>query len=618
MSGLRVKTVGIVQVSLDDYRSSMSRRLRRSVLATVVASFALIGAALPASGAPETNLASGGNPPGGWLIDPSVYQEVFGNPGVGAPQGTVVADSGFRPYPHGFPLPNWGTAESFAQNAVVYGIPTRVTLEQLEKGQFSAQAPLNSLALRRTLGDGVCRDAKTIDPKTGHCDLILGAELLAQMIQTAGLGGHCFGLAAAAAGLYNGQLPANQVGASGLGINAFNTMGTRATQTITRLFGVQYLDPDLLPTAKAGQSPTQLVQTLIETLPSGTVPFILTVFGEIGGHGITPYAVLDRGNGLYDIAVYDNNFPFRALAVTVDTNTDSFVYTSATDPNSPSYTWSTATGSTIALVDVDDVLAQQPCPVCRGKDQGTMLAFSSWSTVNSEAIAIGLLDLEGQPLAEDLYRALSPLNPPTEAQQSAPLIVVDPGVEFMVAIQAGQLAEPQPMEVYALSNGASQYLLLEDLPANGTTLFGVGENSALFQSSKASSPRIQQLYDGRTTSYDVNGHPLALPKEVSVNQDWNRSTKQVRYSSSATRALTWNVQVTGVRDSGEAGWVALGVSVPAGATILVDYSRASATTSPLAWIVAKGGGRTPVTMQPVTENLIEQYRDEIYVTQGPS
>ncbi|MBM3670511.1 MAG: hypothetical protein FJW97_11000 [Actinobacteria bacterium] len=76
--------------------------------------------------------------------------------------------------------------------------------------------------------------------------------------------------------------------------------------------------------------------------------------------------------------------------------------------------------------------------------------------------------------------------------------------------------------------------------------------------------------------------------------------------------------MTGVRDTGEAGWVALGVSVPAGAEILVDYSRASATRAPLAWIVAKGGDRTPLTMQPVTENLIEQYRDEIYVTQGPS
>lgn len=614
---IRAWTLVNVPDSLADYGTCMFLRLHRST-ATVVACFVLIGAALPASGAPDSNLASGGNPPGGWIVDPSVYQNVFGNTGVGAPQGTLVADSGFRPYPHGFPMPNWGSAESFAQNAVVYGLPTRVTLAQLEKGQIPAQPPLNSLALRRSLGDGVCRDVKSIDPKTGRCDLILGAELLAQMIQTAGLGGRCFGLAAAAAALYNGQLPANQVGASGLGINAFNPMGTPAVQTITRLFGTQYLDPDVLPDAKAGQSPTQLVQTLIRTLPSGTVPFVLTVYGEIGGHGITPYAVLNRGNGVYDIAVYDNNFPFRALAVTVDTKTDSFVYTSATDPSSPSYTWSTANKSTMALVEVDDLLPQQPCPVCRGRDQGTMLAFNSWATVNSEAITIGLLNLEGEPLAADLYRVLNPLNPPTEAQQSTPLIIVDPGVDFLVAIQAGQLAESQPVEVYALSNGASQYLLLEELRSNSTTLFGVGDDSALFQSSRASSPRIQQLYDGRTTSYDVNGHPLALPKDVIVNQNWDRSRKQVRYSTTATRALTWNVQVTSVRDTGEAGWVALGVSVPAGAEILVDYSRASATRAPLAWIVAKGEDRTPLTMQPVTGNLIEQYRDEIYVTQGPS
>lgn len=596
----------------------MRSRLVRPVLVTLAASVALVGMSLPASGAPDTNLASGGNPPGGWIVDPSIYESIFGGVGAGAPQGTVVADSGFRPYPHGFPLPNWGSAQDFAQNALVYGVPTRVTLDQLNSDEYPAPAPLNSLALRRSLGNGVCRDARAINPRTGECDLILGAGLLAQMIETSGQGGHCFGLAAAAAALYNGQLPANQVGASGLGINAANPMGDRAIQTVTRLFGAQYLVPDLLPTAIAGQSPTQLVETLKETLPSGTVPFILTLFGEVGGHGITPYAVLDRGNGLFDIAVYDNNFPFRALAVTVDTNTDSFVYTSAVNPNSPSYTWSTANGSTIALVELDDVLAQQPCPVCRGKDQGTMLAFSSTSTVNADSIAIALLDLEGQPLAPDLYQVMDTLNPPTEAEQSTPLIIVDPGVEFLVAIQSGPLAAPQPMEVYALSNGASSYLLLEDLPANGTTVFGVGEDAATFQSTEASSPRIQQLYDGRTTSYDVNGHPLALPEEVVASQDWNRTAKQVRYSSNAKRTLAWNVQVTGVRNSGDAGWVALGVRVPAGGEILVDYSRASATTAPLAWVMTKDGSRTPVRMQPVTESLIEQYRDELYVVQGPS
>jgi hypothetical protein len=596
----------------------MRSRLLRPVLVALAATVALVGMTLPASGAPDTNLASGGNPPGGWIVDPSIYESIFGGVGAGAPQGTVVADSGFRPYPHGFPLPNWGTARDFATNALVYGVPTRVTLDELNSDEYPAPAPLNSLALRRSLGDGVCRDARAINPRTGECDLILGAGLLAQMIESSGQGGHCFGLAAAAAALYNGQLPANQVGASGLGINAANPMGDRAIQTITRLFGAQYLVPDLLPTAIAGQSPTQLVETLKETLPSGTVPFILTLFGEVGGHGITPYAVLDRGNGLYDIAVYDNNFPFRALAVTVDTNTDSFVYTSAVNPNSPSYTWSTENGSTIALVELDDVLGQQQCPVCRGKDQGTMLAFSAKRSVNAEQIGIVMLDPQGQPLASDLYRVLDTLNPPTEDQQSTPLIIVDPGVEFLVGIQTGQLAVSQPMEVYALSNGASEYLLLEELPSNGLTLFGVGDGTTTFQSTEPSSPRIQQLYDGRTTSYDVNGHPLLLPKEVVAGQDWNRAAKQVRYSSNAKRTLAWNVQVTGVRDSGEAGWVALGVRVPAAAEILVDYSRASATTAPLAWVIAEDGSRTPVRMQPVTESLIEQYRDELYVVQGPS
>jgi hypothetical protein len=596
----------------------MSPRLRRPVLVALVAALALVGAALPAKGAPDTNLASGGNPPGGWLVDPSIYESMFGGVGAGAPQGTVVADSGFRPYPHGFPVPNWGTAESFAQNSLVYGLPTRITLEQLEEGEYEDPAPLNSLALRRTLGDGVCRDAKSIDPKTGQCDLILGAELLAQVVENFGLSGHCFGMAAAAAALYNGQLPANQVGASGLGINGGNQMGNPAVQTITRLMIPQFLGSQAIFAGQAGQSPTKIVQTLIQTLPSGTVPFVLSMIGQVGGHAITPYAVLDRGAGIYDIAVYDNNYPLRALAVTVDTNTDSFVYTSATNPNSPTYTWSTENASTLHLVGLDGVLDVQPCPVCRGKDQGTMVAFSALAATNAEAITVMLLDMKGQPLATDRYRALPSLNPPTEENISAPVYIVYPGVDFLVAVNTGKLATPQSMEVYALSNGASEYLLLDELSSNTFMVFGVEKDKAVFQSDKVSSPRIQQLYDGRTTSYDVNGHPLLLPKEVIASQEWNKAAQQVRYSSTAKRALDWNVQVTGIRNSGEAGWVAIGVSVPAGGEILVDYSRASATTAPMAWVIAKDKTRTPLTMQKVTPALLEQYRDEVYVTQGPS
>ncbi len=591
--------------------------IKSLLTATAAIVLVLTGASAPATGAPAPDLASGGNPPGGWVVAESIYNTMFGGVGVGEPQGTLIADSGFRPYPHGFPIPNWGSAQDLASSSLVFGIPERLTLTQMQNGEYSEPAPLNALALRRTLGDGVCKDPKAIDPKTGECDLILGAVLLAKSIESAGLGGHCLGIAAAAAAVYNGQLPANQVGASGLGINAANPMGDRALQTITRLFGTQYLNPDMLDQVKEGQSPTEIVQTLIKTLPSGQVPFVLTLYGTGGGHGITPYAVLDRGNGLYDIAVYDNNYPFRALTLTIDTVANTFVYTSATNPNSPTYTWSTANKSAIALIPLDDILAVQPCPVCRGEDEGTLVAFSSWSMANSGLINIGLTDLQGAALAPDLYRLLNPLNPSTGKNQSAPLIVVDPGVDFAVAVQTGALAAKQPMEIYAMSNGASDVLTLDQLRSNDVFRFFVSDTSTAFNSTQPSSPRIENLQDAKLDSYSVLGHPLSLPAGIFLNQANNRDAKTVKFKSTAKKTLQWNVQVVQNPTPTESGWVGLSVDVPAGGIILVDYSKTTPTAPPLAWVVSKTKDRTPIKMVKVTPALLLQEAKQVYNAYGP-
>ncbi len=591
--------------------------IKSLLTATAAIVLVLTGASAPATGAPAPDLASGGNPPGGWVVAESIYNTMFGGVGVGEPQGTLIADSGFRPYPHGFPIPNWGSAQDLASSSLVFGIPERLTLTQMQNGEYSEPAPLNALALRRTLGDGVCKDPKAIDPKTGECDLILGAVLLAKSIESAGLGGHCLGIAAAAAAVYNGQLPANQVGASGLGINAANPMGDRALQTITRLFGTQYLNPDMLDQVKEGQSPTEIVQTLIKTLPSGQVPFVLTLYGTGGGHGITPYAVLDRGNGLYDIAVYDNNYPFRALTLTIDTVANTFVYTSATNPNSPTYTWSTANKSAIALIPLDDILAVQPCPVCRGEDEGTLVAFSSWSMANSGLINIGLTDLQGAALAPDLYRLLNPLNPSTGKNQSAPLIVVDPGVDFAVAVQTGALAAKQPMEIYAMSNGASDVLTLDQLRSNDVFRFFVSDTSTAFNSTQPSSPRIENLQDAKLDSYSVLGHPLSLPTGIFLNQANNRDAKTVKFKSTAKKTLQWNVQVVQNPTPTESGWVGLSVDVPAGGIILVDYSKTTPTAPPLAWVVSKTKDRTPIKMVKVTPALLLQEAKQVYNAYGP-
>jgi len=493
---------------------------------------------------PTPDLISGGNPPAGWIADPGAFTGAFGPLDVGAPQGTVIVDSGFRPYPHGFPIPNWGDAQSFINSQLIFGTPSRLSFDDYEAGNVAPPQGLNALSLRRTFGDGVCRDPKSIDPKTGDCELIFGAELLAQLIETGATGGHCFGFAAAAAGLYNGQIPANQVGASGLGINITNPMGNPAVQTITRLYGTQYFD-DSIPAALAGFSPTDVVNTLINGLQDGTAPYILTVINSEGGHGITPFAVLDRGEGIYDIAVYDNNFPMRARAVTVDTNDDTFTYTSAVNPSAPGIEWSTETQSNIGLVSVADMLEEQTCPVCLGPDQGTLVTISPLKADNADEIGIGLVDPSGQPLDPSTYRALAPLNPPTKAQITQPVITVDPSVEqFAIVVNTEDLASKQALELYAISNGEAQYVLLDELASNSTTVFGVGGPDGIaFTSDAPSSPRILQLSDQPGVSFDVNGHPLDLPADVEVEQQWNTERERIVYRSNAKKTLRWNIQV---------------------------------------------------------------------------
>jgi hypothetical protein len=590
-----------------------------ALLSLLTASLLALGISFNSASASDADLISGGNPPGGWTIAPEVYYEMFGPLGTDSPQGTLVSDSGFRPYPHGFPIPNWGSNDSFIESQLIYGTPSRLSLQGFQSGNGRPPSSLNSLSLRRTFGDGVCRDAKAINPKTGSCELIFGAELLADMIETSAEGGHCFGMAVAAAALYNGQLPGNQVGASGLGINAANQMGQPAVQSITRLYGTQLFNTAIKSAFKADETPLEIVETLIADLQGGTVPYVLSLIGDDGGHAVTPFAVLTRGNGLFDIAVYDNNFPMRARAVTVDTTAETFTYRSSLNPNTPGIEWSTQKNSILGLVPVDFALDTQQCPVCIGPDQGTLVAFTSINDDNADEITLRLIDADGQPLDQSLYIVNNPLNPPGADQVSQPIITVAPGVDFGVVVIVGKLASAQPMEIYAISNGQSQYTLIDELISNSTNVFGVGKDGmTVFESSKVSSPRILQLSDQPKTSFDVNGHPKLLPAGVTAFQEWNYKKDRVEYRSTAKKPLSWNIQIGGLDRNGSSDFVGLNVKVPAGGKIVVDYSNVFTASPPRAWVQTGSGQRTNVILEAVTEQLIDTYRDQLYAPVGPN
>ena len=113
------------------------------------------------------------------------------------------------------------------------------------------------------------------------------------------------------------------------------------------------------------------------------------------------------------------------------------------------------------------------------------------------------------------------------------------------------MASEQSLEVFAISNGEAQYVLLDKLASNSGSVFGVGgSDGSLFVSSAPSSPRILQLSDQPGMSFDVNGHPLNLSADVRVDQRWNTATERVEYKSNAKKTLRWNIQVGGLDDDG--------------------------------------------------------------------
>lgn len=265
---------------------------------------------------------------------------------AGASAGTVVADSGFRPAPNGFSFPNYGDEDGYRN--------------------------LDATDMQRLFGPAVC-----VAGKGAKCVLTPPARAWMDEGNTAMADGHCFGFATLSELIYDGRLPQfgfRSLGQLGRGATTpFELLipdNERLQAAIARAFVFQVL-PGVADNSFYG-TPTQVLQVLVATMSKpGEEPVTLTIFqrdGE-GGHAITPYAVEDVGDGLYEIHVYDNNWPGNtARRVHVDTRTDTWSYYGAINPGDPEavYEGDATTGS-LGLAPTRAGLGTHPCFFCVGR-----------------------------------------------------------------------------------------------------------------------------------------------------------------------------------------------------------------------------------------------------------
>ena len=308
--------------------------MRRGYLSVFIA-LLLLAFSAPAGAAPLSeflgssgSLGSSGDEESYVAVDPT--------------SGTLIATSGFEVKRDGFSFENWG--ESSPEH----------------------RRGLTPAVMRSLYGDRIC--ARIVD---GGCVLTATGQALQADLNDTWSGGHCFGFAALAGLFSTDQLDRTANLPSGGDVYA-EPPSDQLDGLISRYASTQIS----LPTS--GATSESSVADTLSTLAAGWARgdnYVLSIFGDIGGHAITPIALRDLGNGKTGIVVYDNNYPGVEKMVVADAAADSWYYTTALNPADKSYLFVGSPGNRMHLASLSQTTEVHECPTCRDSGDDSVLVL---------------------------------------------------------------------------------------------------------------------------------------------------------------------------------------------------------------------------------------------------
>lgn len=240
----------------------------------------------------------------------------------------TVKPQGFFPKPDGYSFPNWGGAA--------------------DASDFTVKS------MYMMFGSGVCTSGTAGSVNT--CVLTAAAEQQRQYFLTVGEGGHCFGMAASSMAFFNGKAfpdgrttPADfQAGAG----TPFDLVRNATTQNMIDFYHVLQLTTMRNPPAGAASivTPDGTAGSIANYLntygfdgPQNNDTYMLGIRrrSDNAGHAVTPYALEDKGSGIYWLYVYDNNYPGDfGRVVKLNTVAKTWMYEgAAVNPGAPPAEW---------------------------------------------------------------------------------------------------------------------------------------------------------------------------------------------------------------------------------------------------------------------------------------
>jgi hypothetical protein len=281
------------------------------------------------------------------------------------------------------------------------------------------------------------------------CRLTPPASEWMGMINRAMNGGQCEGMAVSSLTFFKGvdKLTAYKPGAK----SAHDLTREQVSPLIGYYWAYQAVDPvgREVMRGRRSSTPSTVLERLSEMLKNNE----LTTIGIFaprpmrGGHAVTPYAIEDRGNSVFWVRIYDNNYPDQSRYIEIDKDANTWRYdVAARNPGETRMPWrGDAESRSIVLIPLSARLQKAECPFCRST-KGRKTVFPARST------ALSISDPEGRKLGYEGDQLVNEI-PDAEVVDLAafiedapapePVYMLPDNVDYDIKIEASKQAKAE-------------------------------------------------------------------------------------------------------------------------------------------------------------------------------
>jgi hypothetical protein len=487
-------------------------------------------------------------------------------PAGSSDKGSLVADTGFRPDKDSYAFENFGN--TYPET------PGTLSIDEI----------------RRMFGDAaVCEGGA----KNGACDATPGAQAFLDAANKSSNGGHCEGFAITSLRFFLKLDDVSKFGADN--IRALTLTGNEALKhQIAYYMASQMVDPSSSAArATRAQTPKDILATLSANMKEGKDLMTLGIYARKGGgHAITPYAIADKGDGVYWIMVYDNNYPGVERDVVIDTNKNTWLYDlAATKPGEVAEPWEgDAQSFSLDLTPLSARDGIYVCPWCGAK---SLASAGAKGTQKKQVIFSGdgnlvVTDKAGHKLTYTNGKVTSDIpggfvgqsRVRTDPEKSVPevSIFLPDGVDFSIAmtgqgVPAGDTGKvKESLAVF----GGGQAILVDgfDLDSNDTDVFTLNGRSASFKTSGTEKPHISLALDadnGPDYLYDLSDLDMVGNETLDFSVD--EATGRFTVKEEGGQGDKYNLKVVRDDETGDHTFETHGLELAPGEADIVDAAK---------------------------------------------